>query len=73
MLLRASRVAEVLSKAASNVPGIPGLAGEGAANLPTPTPAGTEGRLLNQAAPKAKIREMQAPRAYAPRLSVPSP
>lgn len=73
MLLRASRVAGALVKAAASVPGIPGLAGEGGAHLLNSNPAGTDGRLQNLAAPRAKMKELQASRAYAPRLGPPSP
>ena len=80
MLVRASRVAGAISKEAASVPGIPGLAGEGGAHLLTATPedsgtkpAGTEGRLKNLAAPRAKLKEFQSSRAYAPRIGPPSP
>lgn len=73
MLLRASRVAGLLLKAAASVPGIPGLAGEGGAHLLNSNPAGTEGRLQNLAVPRAKLKELQASRAYAPRISAPAP
>lgn len=73
MLLRASRIAGSLSKEAASVPGIPGLAGEGGAHLLNAAPAGTEGRLQNLAAPRAKLKEFQASRAYAPRIGPPSP
>jgi hypothetical protein len=72
-LIRASRIAGVLSKEAASVPGLPGLAGEGGALLLKANPAGIEGRLQNLAAPRAKLKHMQAPRAYAPRLGPPSP
>jgi hypothetical protein len=71
-VLRASRVAGVFKEAA-NVPGIPGLAGEGSAHLLTTNPAGTDGRLQGLSAPRAKLKKMQACRAYAPRLGPPSP
>lgn len=73
MLLRASRAAGELSKRAASVPGIPGLAGEGGAALLPSNPAGTEGRLQNLAAPRAKLKQLQAARAHAPRLGPPSP
>lgn len=72
-LLRYSRAASCLSKVAATVPGIPGLAGEGGATLLPSNPAGTEGRLQNLAAPRAKLKQMQGSRAYAPRLAAPTP
>jgi hypothetical protein len=65
-------MASVLSKMAASVPGLPGLTGENEAVLPV-SPHGTEGRLTNLNAPRAKLKKMQGPRAYAPRLSKPSP
>jgi hypothetical protein len=72
MLTRVSRIASVLTKEAASVPGLPNLAGENGAVLPV-SPHGTEGRLTNLAAPRAKLKQMQGPRAYAPRLAKPSP
>ena len=73
MLVRASRVAGALSKAAASVPAIPGLTGEGSAAMLSTSPAGTDGRLQNLAAPRAKLKEIQGSRAYAPRIGPPSP
>ena len=70
MLLKLSRVA---AKLAASVPGIPGLTGENAAHMIGQNPHGTEGRLLRLAAPRAKLKKMEGPRAYAPRLGAPSP
>lgn len=70
MLLKLSRVA---AKLAASVPGIPDLAGENGAHLLGQNPHGTEGRLLRLAAPRAKLKKMEGPRAYAPRLGAPSP
>lgn len=63
----------MLSKEAASVPELPGLAGQGGAHLLTQNPAGTDGRLQNLAVPRAKLKQMQASRAYAPRLSAPTP
>jgi len=73
MLLRSSDLANELTKAAASVPGIPGLAGEGGATLLHTKPGGTQGRLQNLAAPRAKLKAIQGSRAYAPRLSTPAP
>jgi hypothetical protein len=70
MILKLSRLAD---KLAASVPGIPGLAGEGGAHLLPQNAHGTEGRLSRLAAPRAKLKTMQGPRAYAPRFSKPSP
>lgn len=70
MILKLSRLAE---KLAASVPGIPGLAGENDAHLLAQNAHGTEGRLSRLAAPRNKLKTMQGPRAYAPRLGAPSP
>ena len=60
-----------LTKLSGNVEGIPGLAGDNGTTIPGPTPQGTEGRLLKLQAPRNKIKQMQGPRAHAPRLGPP--
>jgi len=72
-LLRASRASGILLKESASVPGIPGLAGNGGAHLLTSNPAGTDGRLQNLSAPRAKLKKLESSRAYAPRIGPPSP
>lgn len=70
MLLKLSRAA---AKLAASVPGLPGLTGENDAHLLAQNAHGTEGRLSRLAAPRAKLKQLQGPRAYAPRLGAPGP
>ena len=73
MLLRLSRIVAGLSKAASNVSDIPGLAGPGGSTVVADNPHGVEGRMRRVAAARAKLKRIEGPRAYAPRISLPSP
>jgi hypothetical protein len=66
-LLRASIISGWLTKLSANVPSIAGLTGEGMATLAH----GTQGRLSRLAAVRNKLRKVEGPRAYAPRLSRP--
>ena len=75
-LVRASRASELLTKQSASVPSIPGLTGENSSTLmPMPAPfrqpAGSQGRLERSTAPRAKLKMVQGPRAYAPRLAKP--
>ena len=72
-LVRLSKLAGLLSKESANVPCIPGLAEQGGAHpLPPSNPSGTQGRLQRLAAPRAKLRKIEAARAYGPRIGKPT-
>jgi hypothetical protein len=72
-ILRLSYCAQVLSKHAANVPGIPGLTGEDNAHMLTEHPHGTEGRLLRRQRVRNVLKKVEGPRAYAPRVGKVSP
>lgn len=73
MLLEASRMASGLSKRAEEVEPSPLPLGPLEGLPMAPHPHGFEGRVLNLPAPRLKAKEIQGPRAYAPRISAPSP
>jgi hypothetical protein len=71
MLLRASRGATVLTKLSASVPGLPELAGENGVTLPERALHGFEGRTQRLQAPRNKLKKIEGPRQYAPRISNP--
>lgn len=72
-LLGSSYLTSLLLKYAANVPGIPGLTGDGNAHILTAHPHGIEGRLLRRQKVRNVLKKVEGPRAYAPRVGKTSP